>query len=68
MIYKMKRCREIILFYHLQVMDQEGQGLIEYILLVLLIAVALISGLISLGVTLPAIFQLIIEQLQNDRR
>ena len=68
MVHEMKRLRAILLFCHLRLIGEEGQGLMEYILLVVLIAVALISGLVSLGVTLPAIFQLIIEQLQNDRR
>ena len=64
----MKRFHQVILLCHLRLVSEEGQGLIEYLLLTILIAIALISVLTSLGVTLPTTFQLIIEQLQNDRQ
>jgi len=48
--------------------DEDGQGLLEYLLLAVVIAIGLMSALLSLGFTLPTIFQLIIEQLQSDRR
>lgn len=65
---KMKRLQQLVLSYRLQIVNEEGQGLIEYVMLVLLIAVSLIAMLTSLGVTLPTILQLISEQLQSDRR
>lgn len=67
-VQKMKRLQQLVLSYRLQIVNEEGQGLIEYVMLVLLIAVSLIAMLTSLGVTLPTILQLISEQLQSDRR
>jgi Flp pilus assembly pilin Flp len=64
----MKRFKKSLLLCQLRLTSEEGQGLLEYVLLAVLIAMALISTLTSLGVTLPTIFQLITEQLQGDRR
>lgn len=64
----MKRFKKGLMLWQLRLTSEEGQGLLEYVLLSVLIAMALISTLTSLGVTLPTIFQLIIEQLQSDRR
>ena len=64
----MKRLKKYLLLCHLRLTSEEGQGLLEYVLLTVLIAMALISTLTALGITLPTIFQLIVEQLQDDRR
>ena len=64
----MKRFKKGLILCQLWLTSEEGQGLLEYVLLTVLIAMALISMLTSLGVTLPTIFQLITEQLQSDRR
>lgn len=64
----MKHLQRVVLLCHLRMIGEEGQGLLEYVLLAVLIAIALMSALMSLGFTLPTIFQLITEQLQSDRR
>jgi len=44
---------------------QEGQGLVEYALIILLIAVVVIVVLIALGEQVEAVFQAIIDVFSN---
>jgi pilus assembly protein Flp/PilA len=45
--------------------EQEGQGLVEYALIILLIAIAVIGVLMALGTGIGETFQNIIDQLAD---
>ena len=45
--------------------NQEGQGMVEYVLIIALIAIAVIAIMITMGDTIGATFQNIIDSLTN---
>lgn len=55
--------RSIINYMSVFMRDNEGQGMVEYVLLVGLISVAVIAVLLLLGPAISAEFQTIIDNL-----